>query len=188
MAENLKTTRYRNGMAIPHVTSSDAWNSLNSGAWSNYNNSPANDAIYGKLYNWHAATYPDICPQGWHMPTDAEWQQLELNLGMPATEVHTEGARGVAQNIGGKMKAPDLWVDPPNISVTNETGFSGLPAGSRNYTNGLFYYINNLGYWWSTTEMINGRAWSRLLGSTNAGVSRVPSLKREGICIRCVRD
>ncbi|MBK6894022.1 MAG: fibrobacter succinogenes major paralogous domain-containing protein [Flavobacteriales bacterium] len=81
------TTRYRDGAEIPNVTDTTAWTVLGTGAWSNYNNDTVNDALYGKLYNWFAASDVRICPQGWHVPTDADWQALELSLGMLPTEL-----------------------------------------------------------------------------------------------------
>jgi uncharacterized protein (TIGR02145 family) len=187
MAANLKTTRYRDGSTIPNVTGNTAWTQLSSGAWSNYNNSAANDATYGKLYNWYTAANPNICPQGWHVPTDAEWQELELALGMPAGEVNNTGYRGAAQNVGGKMKTTTLW-QAPNTGATNESGFSGLPGGFRNYYDGSFVNLDDGGNWWSASESGAELAWARGLYDNDAGVYRFYNYKRSGFCLRCVRD
>ncbi|MBK8227006.1 MAG: fibrobacter succinogenes major paralogous domain-containing protein [Flavobacteriales bacterium] len=186
MAENLKTTRNNDGTDIPNVTDGAAWSQLSSDAWCYYNNSPAS-AIYGKLYNWYVATNTNICPQGWHVPTDAEWQQLELTLGMPAGEVSNTSFRGAAQNVGGKMKATTLWV-APNTGATNESGFSGLPGGFRTNANGAFNYLGNAGFWWSVSESGAEDAWYRTLDGNDAGVYRFNSAKRDGFCLRCIRD
>ncbi|HRH69013.1 MAG TPA: FISUMP domain-containing protein [Flavobacteriales bacterium] len=187
MAENLRTATYRDGSDIPNVTGNTAWAQLNSGAWCNYNNSPANDAIYGKLYNWYAASNPNICPQGWHVPTDAEWQQLESALGMPAGELGQTGLRGGAQNVGGKMKTTTLW-NAPNTGATNESGFSGLPGGIRFFSDGAFSSLGYSGYWWSASESGAETAWFRNLTYDLVGIYRNNNLKWNGFCLRCVRD
>jgi uncharacterized protein (TIGR02145 family) len=188
MAANLKTTRYRDGTTIPNVTGNTAWTQLNSGAWCNYNNSPGNDSTYGKLYNWYAAANPDICPQGWHVPTDAEWQQLEAALGMPAGELGQTGYRGADQNVGGKMKTTTLW-NAPNTGATNESGFSGLPGGNRDGSDGPYPNLGGRGYWWSASEIGAEGAWGRSLNyGSSAGIGRSYADKRYGFCLRCVRD
>ena len=76
MVENLRTSKYSDGTAIPNVTGNFGWGSLSTEAWCNYNNSSTNDASYGKLYNWYAVETGKLCPTGWHVPTDAEWTVL----------------------------------------------------------------------------------------------------------------
>lgn len=173
MAADLKTTRYRDGSTIPNVTDNIAWTSLATGAWCNYDNNPSNDATYGKLYNWYAAANPNICPQGWHVPTDAEWTVLTDHLG------------GVI--AGGKMKATILW-NAPNAGATNESGFSGLPSGSCSYADGYFNDLGIRGNWWSATENGPELAWYRYVVYDFSGVNRNFTSKRYGFCLRCVRD
>lgn len=187
MAANLKTTRYNDGNSIPNVTDNAAWTQLSSGAWCNYDNNPANDATYGKLYNWYAAADPNICPNGWHVPAEMEWQQLEAALAMPTGELGQTGYRGTAQNVGGKMKTTTLW-NAPNTGATNESGFSGLPGGSRYSSNDYFYTLGILGHWWSASEAGAEYAWYRLLYGNDAGIARGANAKRNGFCLRCVRD
>jgi uncharacterized protein (TIGR02145 family) len=187
MAENLKTSRYRDGGTIPNVTDNTAWTQLNSDAWCSYNNSQANEAIYGKLYNWFAAANPNMCPQGWHVPTESEWQQLELALDMPAGGVNFTGWLGTAQNVGGKMKATTLW-NASNTGATNESGFSGLPGGGRGDGGGYFYYLGGFGHWWSASESDAEFAWYRGLSNSQLGVDRFIRLKWNGFSLRCVRD
>lgn len=187
MAENLKTGRGNNGSSIPNVTGITDWTQLNSGAWCNYDNDPANDTVHGKLYNWYAAADPAICPIGWHVPTDAEWQQLEQSLGMLGGELNSSGTRGAAQNVGRKMKATTLW-NATNTGGTNETGFVGLPGGFLNPFQGYFGGLGNFGYWWSVSETAVGSIWNRGLQSISAGVIRDNRDRRMGFCVRCVRD
>ena len=137
--KNLTVTHYRNGDIIPQVTDPTQWQNLTTGAWCYYNNDPTNEAIYGKLYNWYAATDPrGLAPTGYHIPSDNEWTTLSNYLG------------GV--NVaGGKLKATGitLW-QSPNLNATNSSGFNGIPGGNRNLY-GTFYSINQNAYWISSS-------------------------------------
>jgi len=190
MGANLRTTQYRDGSAIPNVTVNTTWAQLNTGAWSYYENNSSNNASHGKLYNWFAAVDPrGVCPLGWHVPTDAEWQLLESTLGMPANELNSPGVRGELQNVGGMMKTTSAW-NAPNAGASNESGFSGLPSGARDgFSDGTFFNLGDRGYWWSSSEgdQLNYARY-RSLSYFNAGVGRYSSHKRSGYCIRCVQD
>src|ERR1035437_3093980 len=89
MVENLKTTKYNDGTAIPNVTSVTGWRNLTTGAYCNYENDIANGTKYGHLYNWYAVNTGKLAPKGWHVPTDAEWQTLgnyvKIHLGSSGT-------------------------------------------------------------------------------------------------------
>jgi uncharacterized protein (TIGR02145 family) len=125
MAKNLRTTRYRNGDPIPNVTDKEKWGGLSSGAWCHSQNDPKHEVPYGKHYNWYTVNDPrKVCPAGWHVPTDGEWQQMEAALGMPASELGRKEFRGAAQNVGGKMKTTTLWASP-NTGATNSSEFAG---------------------------------------------------------------
>lgn len=174
-AENLKTTRFADGSVIPNVTSVDSWINLSTPAWCNYENSPANDITYGKLYNWFTVADPrNVCPTGWHVPTDAEWTVLTDYL----------GGQDVA---GGKMKTTSGW-QSPNTGATNESGFSGLPGGFRYDYGGDFGSIGYYGYWWSSSESSASAAWYRFLFYNNDYASRNSSYKQGGFSVRCLRD
>jgi uncharacterized protein (TIGR02145 family) len=172
--ENLRTTRYNNGSVIPNVTSDDAWINLSSPAWCNYNNSPANDAVYGKLYNWYTVAAGNLCPTGWHVPTDAEWTTLTSFLGGEIV-------------AGGKMKSTTGW-NAPNTAATNESGFSGLPGGYRTIGYGHFASVGGTGSWWSSTESSTTGAWVRYLSYDDGNAIRLGSTKRYGFSVRCLRD
>jgi uncharacterized protein (TIGR02145 family) len=144
MAENLRTTKYRDGTAIPNVTDNTAWSNLSTGAYCNYNNTESADTIatYGRLYNWYAATDSrDIAPSGWHVPTDDEWTTLTTYLGGDSV-------------AGGKMKETGTthWVTP-NGGATNESGFTALPSGVRiDYINdSKFKWVGSYGIYMSST-------------------------------------
>jgi uncharacterized protein (TIGR02145 family) len=187
MAKSLRTTRFRDGSLIPHIMDNDTWSDLFTNvAWCNYENSDSIGAIYGKLYNWYAAANPNICPYGWHVPSDDEWQQLEQALGMDEGELDQEGWRGEEENIGGKMKSTSLW-NAPNTGGTNEIGFSALPHGFRGDDEGWFHDLGVSGSYWSTSELAWG-AWARYLRFDKAGINRLGSYRRTGSCIRCIKD
>ena len=124
MAENIKVSKYSDGTTIPNITDNTQWQNDTSGAWSYYNNDAANNTKYGKLYNWYAVSKTsngnkNVCPTGWHVPTDAEWTVLIDYL----------GGETVA---GSKMKevGTTSW-NIPNTDATNTSLFSALPGGSR---------------------------------------------------------
>jgi uncharacterized protein (TIGR02145 family) len=177
MAENLRTTTYANGDPIPNVTDGIQWGGLTTGAWAHYENNASYENPYGKLYNWYAVADPrNVCPTGWHVPTDAEWTVLSDYLG------------GVSV-AGGKMKSigTQYW-NSPNIGATNESGFSGLPGGYRG-DNGGFFNLGFNGFWWSASESGAELAWNRGLYNTNAYIYRYSNYnKRNGLSVRCLRD
>lgn len=186
MAENLKVTHYRNGDPIPFVTDGGAWAGLATGAYCEYDNNVANVATYGRLYNLYAAVDPrNIAPEGWHVPSDDEWKQLEMYLGMNQVEADIEGWRGTDE--GGKLKEVGTthW-NNPNEGATNETGFSALPGALRS-NSGDFYDIGIVAYIWSSTE-IGGNAWRRGIFHYSSWIHRGRYFKRGGFSIRCVKD
>ena len=142
-----------------------------SGNYWGYDNNNSNVETYGYLYDWETAC--DVCPDGWHLPTDAEWTELTDYLG---------------ENAGGKLKATGtgLWYDP-NTGATNETGFTALPGGVRGGT-GAFYGIGYYGYWWSATEGSAAIAWFRGMFYDGSDVLSYDNYKEVGFSVRCVRD
>ena len=177
MAENLKVRHYRNGDLIPNVTDNVQWSGLTTGAWCYFNNDPLFECPYGLLYNWYTVSDPrNLCPTGWHAPSDAEWIALTNNIG--------------GQEIaGGKMKTTGLqyWINP-NQDATNESGFSGLP-GSARISLGSFSTMGNSGYWWSSTENVTNTIRSITLYSFSDNAQPGGSSdKRTGFSVRCLRD
>ncbi len=188
MAENLKTSIYRNGDPISNVTNASQWSGLNTGAWCYYNNDSQTECPYGKLYNWYAVADPrNVCPLGWHVPTDNEWNILIFYLD-PSFDPNAWGIQSVI--AGGKMKSAGIqyWVNS-NTNATKERGLSGLPGGAR-YDGGTFLFTGLNGYWWSSTESntINVNAWYRNLHYDDGNISRYDYLKKLGLSVRCVKD
>ena len=131
-----------------------------------YNDDFNQCAIYGGLYSWETAI--DVCPEGWHLPSDDEWKTLEATLGMTQTEIDDTGWRGTDQ--GGQMKVTGIeyWSEP-NGAATNESGFSSLPAGNR--YDGIAYDAQSFStYYWSSTEFDSEQAWGVELYITIGGL------------------
>ncbi len=197
MKENLRVSRYTNGDAIGYYGDSASWGQIlvdgaSTPAWCYLRDNSANDTVYGKLYNFFTILDSrGLCPVGWHVASDPDWQNLESYFGMPTNFLTSAGPRGDAQNVGGKLKSiSSLWISPNN-GATNESGFSGLPGGRR-YGNGRFYNTNEHynGEWWTSTGTTSTNAWYRSLSYGNGGVYRAcPSNSRyEGRSIRCVKN
>ena len=171
MAENLRVRKYRNGDLISTI-----WGQFNLGAWSRYDNSSANEQIYGKLYNWFAVRDSrGLCPEGWHIPSDIEWTTLSNSL----------GGNSVA---GGKMKETGTihW-NNPNNSATNEVEFTALPGGLRQET-GQYNDLGESGYWWSSTVFMSLVAWNREINHASGSLSRENSNEGIGYSVRCLKD
>jgi uncharacterized protein (TIGR02145 family) len=177
MAENLKTTKYNNSNAIPLVTDNGAWTGLITPAYCWYNNDYSTcGSVYGALYNWFTVETGNLCPTGWHAPTDAEWTVLTDFL----------GGESVA---GGHLKETDTtrW-SSPNNGATNSSGFTALPGGYRGYVNNSFSVIGNWGNWWSSSAYSNAKAWFRSLYYYESDAYNEYVNKDFGYSVRCVRD
>jgi uncharacterized protein (TIGR02145 family) len=181
MAENLNTSVYRNGDPIPTNLDDATWQNTTSGAWAHYNNDASYACPYGKLYNWYACVDArQLCPVGWHMPTDAEWIVLTSYLG------GEDVAGGKMKTTGTIESATGLWYFP-NQSATNSSGFSGAPGGFRTRS-GNYNDVGYLGYWWSSSELSPSYAWFRFLDYFNGDALRVFNYKQNGFSVRCLRD
>lgn len=177
MAENLRTTRFNNSVAIQHESDNLFWNSLTTPGYCWYNNNETpNKTIYGALYNWYAVNNGNLCPVDWHVPTNEEWTALTNYL----------GDKGVA---GGKLKSTDstIWVSP-NVGATNQTGFTALPGGSRSSGGAFEGTMKENGYWWSATENETTTAWSRMMNYACNCVQTFDYNKSYGFSVRCIKD
>jgi uncharacterized protein (TIGR02145 family) len=178
MKENLRTSKFRNGTTLKANLDAATWSTLQAGSYSRYADVPANGTTYGYLYNQYAVLDAGkICPAGWHVPTDADWSELETSL-------------GGASVAGGKLKAigtlPNgLW-QSPNTGASNSSGFNALPGGKRT-TPGDFEELGHKGYWWcaGTQNTVKPRSLSSASGSSSV----VSAFNRtDGFSIRCVAD
>lgn len=183
MAENLKTSHYNNGDAIE---TSDAFPD-NSTVKLQYpaGGDEANVAVYGRFYTWAALTDTrGVCPQGWHVPTEDEWIEMETSLGL----VYTTPTSGqIGTNEGGKLKeaGTEHWNDP-NVGATNESGFTALPAGVRG-SNGFSEIGNFASFWTATTEM-GDNAWVHEVNKAFEKIYHYGGPKTVAKSCRCVKD
>ena len=186
MVENLRTTKFRNGVPIPNITDGPTWAALTTSAFCWFNNDATTyKGTYGALYNWYSVTDSrNIAPVGWHVPTDDDWHTLILTLDATAQLVNP-----FESNIAsGALKEKGIvhWLSP-NIGATNSSGFTALPCGSRVYP-AIFGEDSDNGVWWSTTEYDTGYAWLRHLFYNDTIVYRDTNNKQDGFSVRCVKD
>jgi uncharacterized protein (TIGR02145 family) len=184
MTTNLAVTHYRNGDRIPEVSDWSKWDTLTTGAWCWYNNDSATGAPYGRLYNWYAVHDPrGLAPAGWHIPSDAEWDTLQVRLG--------NDPGGKMKQTGTAQAGTGLW-GAPNTGATNTSHFTALPGGLRFYYDGSTHYYVDIGlsgFWWSSTEDGNYNAFKRILKFNTGKVYRQDSYKKVcGLSVRCIRD
>jgi uncharacterized protein (TIGR02145 family) len=176
MAENLRTTKYRDGTLIPNVTDANQWVGLTTGAYCDYNNVVSNSTKYGRLYNWYTASdTSNIAPIGWHVPTDAEWTTLITFLGGYYVAGEKLKETGTAHWQGN------------DIGTTNESGFSALPGGNRE-DSGPFSEVGYMGAYWNSTQEDVAFGWRRDMGSNLGMVVRTVARKMIGSSIRCIKD
>jgi uncharacterized protein (TIGR02145 family) len=202
MAENLKTTRYADGTPIAFVENTSAWDSLliDAAAMCYFNNLLINADIYGALYTWQAAmkrkpgsdtntgNVQGVCPDGWHLPGDEEWKELEMYLGMTQTEADNTDFRGT--NEGSELAGnAELWVIGALVNDTafGSFGFTALPAGRR-FVSGNFSHMSYATYFWSATERSATEAWYRGLTNINTNIRREGRYKNAGFSVRCIKD
>jgi len=185
MVENLKTTRYNDGNAIPLVADNATWTMTTPGyCW--YNNDAATyKNMYGALYNWYTVNTGKLAPTGWHVSTDAEWTTLTN---------YVTANLGTSLNVAKALAATTDWTTYSttgtvgcNLTLNNSTGFSALPGGSRNY-DGTFYFVGYYGYWWSSTEYITGTACCGNMKYVANYLDRYYTNEQIGFSVRCVRD
>ncbi|RLD29647.1 MAG: hypothetical protein DRI70_02135 [Bacteroidetes bacterium] len=184
MVENLKTTHYSDGKPIPNITDPLSWINLTTGAYCWYNKDSAQYAdTYGALYNWYAVSDSrNLCPDGWHMPSDAEWATLVLFIDSTAIDSIVEESV-IAGNI---LKSTIGWNSDGN--GTDSVGFTALPGGYCARLDGLFYGNGDRGHWWTISESTTTDAWDRNIYYYDSSISRGSYHKAGGLSIRCVKD
>ena len=200
MAENLRVTKYNNGDAIPTGLENSEWQTTANGAYAIYNNDNAMLEAYGKLYNWYAVVDArGLCPNGWHVPSDAEWTNLVdymVAQGYPNEWNYPNGAanalkscRQVSTPLGGDCDTAEhpRWNSHSTHYGTDEFGFSALPGGNRDRY-GVFGSVGHYVNLWSSSESNSIYAWRWALGSNNGKLGRYSNNKEDGGSIRCLRD
>lgn len=177
MIENLKVTRYRDGYPIDHINNPLTWSINNIGAYCWYNNLIQNKNKYGGLYSWHAVNSSrNLAPEGWHIPTKQEWEELaEFLYG--------------ANIAGGKLKEIGYthW-NLPNTKASDSHGFKALPGGGIG-VDGVFHHISREAFFWTKTySNINQVAGYVHLGYNHGELLFSQSGKNYGFSVRCIKD
>ena len=185
MAENLKTTRYNDGIEIPLVQDQSTWLRLSHDAFCFYQNDENYADTFGLLYNWYAVSSGKLCPDGWRVPTDDDWKYLEGFVDSKYAEKDSVwsklGLRG--KDAGIKLKSANGW--RAGVTGTDDFGFKGLPGGERL---SRFYAGGSSGFWWSSTEASRSSAYYRNLIYSFELVASNTHPKIMGCSVRCIKD
>ncbi len=187
MAENLKVTHFRNGEEIPFADDTLEWRDNLTPLYCNYNFDTNYVSAYGRMYNNYAVEDSlGIAPDGWHVPTDEEWKQLEMYLGMSRAEADETSWRGTDEGEKLKEIGTIHW-SSPNLA-TNETGFSALPWGFCS-SYGYFYDINDRGMFTLSRGNAILPIMYRRMNFNGTGIVRsYGSNRSNGLSVRCVKD
>jgi uncharacterized protein (TIGR02145 family) len=182
MAENLKVTRYRNGVIIPEVAKQTDWTNLKAGAWCTFTNNANFGQIYGKLYNWY--TVQDsrgVCPVGWRIPKKNDFEILKNNLGgdsLSAVRLMESG--------------PEYW---KSNTGNNTSGFSARAGSWRGGDGNFYYWVGDSGHWWTSTKESGNTTWDVnhpwvfTINGYRSLLSRDPYFSiNAGASIRCIKE
>lgn len=190
MAENLRVTHYQNGDPIPNVKDNVVWSQLSTGAYCSFNNTKNLDSIatFGYLYNWFTCVDErNLCPDGWHVPSDEEWTTLVTYLDNGDNEFDPNGT-GTNGLVGGRMKEAGTthWAIPNQGD--NSSGFTALPSGSREYSDGFFYNTQRRCFYWSTSKFSNIGSFERSMSANYTSIVRQVLPNGNGMAVRCIKD
>ncbi len=188
MAENLRVTHHADGSAIPLVNDDAAWEMLEptAKAYCWFENQTGNGDVYGGLYTWAAANQ-GVCPDGWHLPGDAEWKELEMFLGMTQVQADKPDWRGTDE--GGQIKERGFthW-EAPNTGGNNSSGITVIPGGFRSPKGGFYSLGIDATFWTADEELTTDKAWYRAINFEKERVYRHYNEKNQGLSVRCVKD
>ena len=216
MAGNLRTTRLNDGTAIPEVKAPDEWSRQMTPALAWYgNNAGAHKPGYGALYNWYAVSSGKLCPKGWRVPTDADWQIMVDSLGgktvaggklkskmtseaagpdISESELEVEKPNYVpdardasAKALPSEVQKAPAW-NGPNTAATNEVGFSAVPGGRRPDISSDFGGKGLMGNWWTSSDSALVIGWYRRMSYDNSHVIRMTAHKSDGLSVCCIRE
>ena len=195
--ENLKVTKYNDGISIPDKTADAGWGGLTVGARTNYTTgSTSYIATYGYLYNWYAVkgidimgstSFKNICPTGWHVPSNGEWHTLVISIDPMA---NTTVTGDISSTAGGKMKSTTGWNPSVGIMADNSSGFTALPGGSRDNTTSS-YDIGDYATWWSITDVPptpSANAYIFYISYSANKIAWSNDGKVYGFSVRCLKD
>ncbi len=196
IAENLRTTKYNDGTAIPLVTDSAAWVDLTTPGYCYYNNTTNPDSIkkFGALYSWHTVDTKKLAPEGWHVPNYADWDTLQNYLiangyNWDGTTDGNKIAKSLAAQTDWAIDTFGIYMGSigDNLTKNNKSGYSGLPGGFRNI-DGKFNRIGSRGNWWSVTEFTASRTAGHYLWNHTENLYFSDFAKTCGFSVRLVKD
>lgn len=191
MAENLNVTHFNNGDTIGYKNE-DNWYGHTSSAYCYYDDDITHGDTYGALYNALAVIDSrGLAPEGWHVPSDEEWNELQLYLGMRPGQIDSSDYSG--NDIGFKLKSESGWDDYVDSDPayggngTDEAGFCALPGGWRWNYGDCFELGKNASFWTSTAYNEN-RYWYRAVNNGSLTIARDQNFVSFGFSVRCVKD
>jgi uncharacterized protein (TIGR02145 family) len=169
MAENLATNTYRNGQKIPFIKTAFDWKDVETPGCGYYNNDTSMLRKYGMFYNWYAVETGKLCPFGWRVASNDDWNNLEKIL-------------GGSLRAGGKMTSVAGW-EGKHVSA-DDIGFNALPAGYRLNED---FIEGHAALWWSSTPVDNKWVWGRRIDAGNTELMNTLNNRQNGFSVRCVR-
>lgn len=194
MWENLRVTHYRDGSPINYITDNSSWSTQTVGAYTWYDNDVANKPIYGGLYNYYTTIENrNLCPTGWHVPTDAEWTTMANYV--ISNGYNYDGATS-GNKIAKALASTSSWTSSSNIGSVgntdypdkrNATGFTYLPSGFRGATDGFFYIKGDQGYTWSTSQYDVSNSLHTSISYAGYTFYSDNSNKKSGFSVRCLQ-
>jgi len=180
MVENLKSTRFNDGTAIPLVDTNSVWGNLSTPGYGWYDNDVSNKDTYGAIYNWYAVNTDKLAPAGWHVPSDTEWELLINYLG------GYDVAGGKLKSTGTTEAGNSLWASP-NTGATNESGFSALPGGYRYSNTGDYGALGRAAGWWPLNGYNDTETMNHGLGFDYESFWGNPDDPKSGFNVRCLK-
>ncbi len=183
MAENLRTTKLKNGKEIKHIQNSLLWREINYASYTWYDHNENYQKPFGALYNWHAVEEDQLCPAGWRIPKDSDWHELENYIDPSINISSATGWRG--KDGAYLLKSAKFW--KISNKGNNYYGFSALPSGRRSF-DGSFNSMGDYCYWWTLTAENEFEAWSRYIIPEFNYLYRGAYLKRYGFSVRCIKE
>lgn len=186
--DNLRTEFLNDGTPIPNITDNLEWNNATTPGYCKFSNVDAYGNTYGYLYNYYATVNNNLCPVGWHVPTDCEFMFLENSIGMGNTQQQNSGWRGT--NEGNLIKSTNLWFANPG---TDNYSFTALPGGYRLYSanaaqSGTFNSRLRYAFFWTASSATSETAYIRGLFYSYNTILRQANNKATGASVRCIRD
>jgi uncharacterized protein (TIGR02145 family) len=187
MAANLRVTKLNDGTPIENVQGGEAWGNLSTPAYAWYENDDEKQKeTYGVLYNWYAVETGKLCPAGWHVPNNEEWDKLAEFVDKKMGKYNKTEQEW--ENIGGHLKSKTDWKNEGQ--GTDDFGFNALPAGNVTHGGGYFGDRGLGVHFWSSNEGVNNKsaAFNKFLYYDSQNLKNLLNYKVTGFSVRCLQD